>query len=102
MNRMWSFFLYQYLVFIRPWFIRPYIFGYEYLHSVCVFIIHHSPWIVMTTLLLEALFLCSQSQIPCQVPMLGIPLVIGMETLLPISEDLICAGISSGPSMVWS
>lgn len=56
------------------------------------------PLIVTTTFLDPARFLCSQSQIPCQVPRLSFPSVIGTERPAPNRMALICAGMSSGPS----
>ena len=45
-------------------------------------------------------FLCSQRYIPCQTPRASFPFSIGMHKEDPNIDDLICAGISSGPSNV--
>jgi hypothetical protein len=50
-----------------------------------------SPWIVATTFLECLAARNSRYQIPCHVPVLKPPLVIGMVTLAPTNADLICA-----------
>lgn len=54
---------------------------------------HHafSPWMVATTLLVCFLARNSRYQIPCQVPVASLPLLMGMVTLEPIRADLMCA-----------
>ena len=55
---------------------------------------------VIIIFLLLALFLCSQRYIPCQLPNMGIPLLIGNKTDVPSKLLLIWDVISSGPSKV--
>jgi len=57
------------------------------------------PFMVARTSRLPASFLCSQNQIPCQVPKLNLPSVIGRVREEPKKQALTWAGISSGPSL---
>ena len=50
-----------------------------------------SPCIVASTFLLCFPFLNSRNHMPCHVPVASFPLEIGMLTLAPMSDDLICA-----------
>lgn len=71
-------------------------------YAMSLFIIHTSltdifhiiyywtPWRVTTILLDPAWFLCSQSQIPCQVPRFNLPFVIGIVTLGPTRAVFAC------------
>lgn len=50
-----------------------------------------SPCIVARTFLLCFIFRNSRNQTPCQVPVASFPFDIGIVTLAPIKDDLICA-----------
>lgn len=50
-----------------------------------------SPCIVAKTFLLCFAFLNSRNHMPCQVPVANLPFEIGMLTLAPMSDDLMCA-----------
>ena len=63
-----------------------------YNHYVHIFLIifYWTPWRVTTILLELAWFLCSQSQIPCQLPRFNLPFVIGIVTLGPTRAVFAC------------
>ena len=61
-------------------------------HTLRIFLNHaFSPCIVAMTFLRCFPSLNSKNHIPCHVPKANLPSVIGIETLAPMSEDLICA-----------
>ena len=59
-----------------------------------------SPAIVATIFLAPPNLRNSQRYIPCHVPRLSLPAVIGIVTEFPMIEAFAWAGMSSGPSIV--
>ena len=57
--------------------------------------------IVATIFLAPPEYLNSQRYIPCQVPRLRRPLLIGIVSETPVRLDLAWLGMSSSPSSVW-